>query len=119
MLSKAEVQYLQGQKMVSGSYERKLKCLIRKKVENLKKELPLLSKNFPIDHLFNEGNREPKGKVEEKPFGKPISSNSHAATKISNSNDCDNAFAVCEVNGSLLNSVDIWRRQRNRSYQNQ
>ena len=44
MLSKAEIQYLQGQKQVSKSYERKLKCLIRKKLEVLQKELPLLSR---------------------------------------------------------------------------
>ena len=44
MLSKAEILYLQGQKQVSQSYERKLKCLIRKKIEVLQKELPLLSK---------------------------------------------------------------------------
>ena len=46
MLSKAEVQYLQGQKQVSQSYERKLNCLIRKKIEVLQMELPLLSKLF-------------------------------------------------------------------------
>ena len=46
MLSKAEIQYLQGQKQVSLSYERKLKCLIRKKLDALQKELPLLSKLF-------------------------------------------------------------------------
>jgi hypothetical protein len=51
MLSKAEVLYLQGQKQVSNSYERKLKCLIRKKVEVLEKELPLLSKL--LGHRFN------------------------------------------------------------------
>jgi len=44
MLSKAEILYLQGQKQVSQSYERKLKCLIKKKLEVLQKELPLLSK---------------------------------------------------------------------------
>ena len=44
MLSKAEILYLQGQKNVSKSYERKLKCLIRKKMDVLQKELPLLSK---------------------------------------------------------------------------
>ena len=44
MLSKAEVMYLQGQKTVSQSYERKLKCLIRKKIDVLQKELLLLSK---------------------------------------------------------------------------
>ena len=46
MLSKAEILYLQGQKQVSQSYERKLKCLIRKKLDVLQKELPLLSKLF-------------------------------------------------------------------------
>ena len=46
MLSKAEILYLQGQKQVSQSYERKLKCLIRKKMEVLQKELPLLLKLF-------------------------------------------------------------------------
>jgi len=46
MLSKAEILYLQGQKQVSQSYERKLKCLMRKKIEVLQKELPLLSKLF-------------------------------------------------------------------------
>jgi hypothetical protein len=44
MLSKAEVQYLQGQKIVSKSYERKLKCLIKRKIDVLRKEIPLLSK---------------------------------------------------------------------------
>jgi hypothetical protein len=44
MLSKAEILYLQGQKQVSQSYERKLKCLIRKKLEVLQREIPLLSK---------------------------------------------------------------------------
>ncbi len=44
MLSKAEILYLQGQKNVSKSYERKLKCLIKKKMDVLRKEIPLLSK---------------------------------------------------------------------------
>jgi len=35
-----------GSKQVSQLYERKLKCLIRKKMEVLQKELPLLSKLF-------------------------------------------------------------------------
>jgi hypothetical protein len=44
MLSKAEVPYLQGKKIVSKSYERKLKCLIKRKIDVLRKEIPLLSK---------------------------------------------------------------------------
>lgn len=46
MLSKAEVLYLQGRKQISKSYERKLKCIIRKKLEILREEFPLLSKLF-------------------------------------------------------------------------
>ena len=46
MLSKAELLYLQGHKAVSKSYERKIRCIIRKKMETLQKELPLLSKLF-------------------------------------------------------------------------
>ena len=44
MLSKAEILYLQGQKIVSKSYERKLKCLIKRKIDVFRKETPLLSK---------------------------------------------------------------------------
>ena len=40
MLSKAEVLYLQGQRQVSKSYERKLKCIIQKKLEILRNEYP-------------------------------------------------------------------------------
>lgn len=46
MLSKAEVLYLQGQKQISKSYERKLKFIIRKKLAVLRNEFPLLSKLF-------------------------------------------------------------------------
>lgn len=46
MLSKAEVLFLQGNKKVSKSYERKLRCIIRKKLDILLKEFPLLSKLF-------------------------------------------------------------------------
>jgi hypothetical protein len=46
MLSKAEVLYLQGHKALSKSYERKLRCIIRKKLEILRNEFPLLSKLF-------------------------------------------------------------------------
>lgn len=46
MLSKAEVQFLQGHKEVSKSYERKLRCSIRKKLEILQYEIPLLSYLF-------------------------------------------------------------------------
>ena len=43
LLSKAELQFLQGQKQVSKSYEYKLKSIIRKNLSNLlHNELPLL-----------------------------------------------------------------------------
>jgi hypothetical protein len=48
MLSKAEVQYLQGQKQVSKSYEYKLKSILKKKIISLvDNDLPLLAKLFP------------------------------------------------------------------------
>ena len=55
MLSRSEFSYLQGEKQVTGSYERKIRCIIRKKIKILQKELPLISKLFPINQLaFNE-----------------------------------------------------------------
>ena len=48
MLSKTEVQYLQGQKQLSKSYEYKIKSIIKKKLINLlDRDLPLLSTLFP------------------------------------------------------------------------
>jgi hypothetical protein len=50
MLSKAEYQYLQGQKQVSKSFEYKLKHSISKKVASfLNNELPLLQQNHILD----------------------------------------------------------------------
>ena len=50
LLSKAEVQYLQGHKQVSRSYEYKLKSIVKKKLSKLiDKELPLLSSNANFD----------------------------------------------------------------------
>jgi hypothetical protein len=53
LLSKSEIQFLQGQKkIVSKSYEYKLKSIIKKKVSNLlDKELPLISTLFPDTDL--------------------------------------------------------------------
>ena len=44
MLSKTELLYLKGQKQVTQLYERKLKCLIRKKIETLRIELAFVVK---------------------------------------------------------------------------
>ena len=57
-LSKSEIQFLQGQKTVSKSYEYKLKSIIKKKVTNLiDKEIPLIRSLFPNLHLteFRKG----------------------------------------------------------------
>jgi hypothetical protein len=44
LLSKSEIQFLQGHKKVSKSYEYKLRSIIRKKIFRLlDKDLPLLS----------------------------------------------------------------------------
>ena len=48
LLSKSELQFLQGKKIVSKSYEYKLKSIIKRKISTLlEKELPLLSHFFP------------------------------------------------------------------------
>ena len=48
LLSKAEIEYLEGKKKVPKSYEYKLKSIIKRKISNLfKKELPLLGPLFP------------------------------------------------------------------------
>jgi hypothetical protein len=92
MLSKAEVQYLQGQKTISKSYERKLRCLIRKKVEVLEKEIPLLSSLFAqnIKSIFSElVNEKAVGshalKQKENNNLTQYSNNEKAATEFSNS----------------------------------
>ena len=50
MLSKAEVQYLQGQKHVSKTFEYKIKHSTKRKVDLfLNNELPLLQENHVLD----------------------------------------------------------------------
>ena len=91
MLSKAEVMYLQGQKNVSDSCERKLKCLIRKKAESLKAELPLLSKVFPITDLFGYDNKDARMQN----LGNPhVTNNTNHATKFSNPKVQNNESAI-------------------------
>ena len=52
LFSKSEIQFLQGQKQVSKSYEYKIKSIIKKKTSTLMyKELPLLVKLFPDYNL--------------------------------------------------------------------
>ncbi len=56
LLSKSEIQFLQGQKIVSKSYEYKLKSVIKRKISTLlEKELPLLSQLFPNLDLTKNG----------------------------------------------------------------
>ena len=58
LLSKSEIQYLQGQKQVSKPYEYKLKSIIKRKISILlEKEWPLLSKLFLDNELTTTGNR--------------------------------------------------------------
>ncbi len=48
LLSRSEIQFLQGQKQVSKSYQYKLKSIIKRKISILiEKELPLLSQLVP------------------------------------------------------------------------
>ena len=59
LLSKSEIQFLQGKKQVSKSYEYKLKPIIKKKIAHLlDKEVPLLSSLFPKLNLTGFGKEE-------------------------------------------------------------
>ena len=46
MLSKSEIYYLQGNKILTSSYDRKIRCVIRTKLAKLKSEFILLNKIF-------------------------------------------------------------------------
>jgi hypothetical protein len=66
LLSKSEIQFLQGNKQISKSYEYKLKSIIKKKISNLlDKEIPLINSLFPnsINNL-TEFSKIPKVGVE-------------------------------------------------------
>jgi hypothetical protein len=65
LLSKSEIQFLQGQKQVSKSYEYKLKSIIKKKVSNLmEKEIPLINPLFTSINLTEFGKYNHEGGVE-------------------------------------------------------
>ncbi|MER5175571.1 MAG: hypothetical protein ABJB76_06105, partial [Candidatus Nitrosocosmicus sp.] len=66
ILSKSEIQFLQGQKQVSKSYEYKLKSIIKKKISRLMdKEIPLISTLFPnLTNLTKFSKDNHKGGVE-------------------------------------------------------
>ena len=64
LLSKAEVQFLQGQKQVSKSYEYKLKSIIKKKLSRLiDKEIPLVEVLFPNLDLTKFSKTKDRDKV--------------------------------------------------------
>ena len=65
-VSKADVQYLQGQKVISKSYEYKLKSIIKKKLATLvDKVIPLLYSLFPnLDLIKISKNREVNTKIQ-------------------------------------------------------
>ena len=82
LLSKAEIQYLQGQKQISRSYEYKLKSIIKKKVANLiGKEIPLLSTLFPSLDLTGNGKT-----CNNNTSDNHLTKNSKAVTNIKNEN---------------------------------
>ncbi len=66
LLSISEIQFLQGQKDVSKSYEYKIKSIIKKKISNLMdKEIPLLTNLFPnLNNLTEFSKDNPKVCVE-------------------------------------------------------
>ena len=101
MLSKAEIQYLQGQKHVSKSYERTLKYLIRKKIEVLQKEIPLLSNLLTdkiqcvLSKILDEREAQHsflKSKEHDYLLLKQYSDNEQVATEFRNASMSDNGF---------------------------
>ena len=93
MLSKGEVQYHQGHKVVSKSYERKLRCIIRKKLEILQNEFPLLSKLFvnEVNTFLNDQTSHALIQIKEgnewlEESGQELAINHSAATVFGNTN---------------------------------
>ncbi len=115
MLSKAEVLYLQSQKQVSQSYERKLKCLIGKKVEVLQKELPLLSRLLAGNSIMSSNTcdqvREPapiSNRNDQKHHDYNIGKSDPSfkrATKYSNSQ----SKRLESVSGEEVNSLNLYK----------
>ncbi len=97
LLSKSEIQYLQGQKQVSKSYEYKLKSIIKKKVANLMdKEIPLLSTLFPSLDLTEFGNmfKDIQASKVLTEFGKVIN-NKIITNNLEKLNESYNNFKNC------------------------
>ena len=111
MLSKAEVQYLKGQKQVSNSYERKLKCLIRKKIEALNKELPLISSiidgkiKSKLTEILNKEEAPPVTLEEQndRADSKPYSNDEDSATKFSNMSRFEE---IAKVHGDVKEGLE-------------
>jgi hypothetical protein len=97
LLSKAETQFLNGQKHVSKSYEYKLKSTIRRKITDLlDKEIPLLSKLFPNFDLTT--------------FSKVLDDNNRAADLTKNSKIANSIlplYQICIMDFDTLPQVSI------------
>ena len=103
-LSKAEIQFLKGQKQVSKSYERKLKCVIKRKIEVLKDELPLLSKILNIEEILLDATNTSESQI----TGDIDILKLNQATEFSNHNDKDDGVATEFSNttyGNYINSA--------------
>jgi hypothetical protein len=88
LLSKSEVLYLEGHKQLSKSYERKLKCTIRRKIEGLRKDILLLTKLIPIEQIFDFDSLPSQ---QENRFLENVSNQNkkHGITKFRNINEDD------------------------------
>ena len=103
-LSKAEIQFLKGQKQVSKSYERKLKCVIKRKIEVLKDELPLLSKILNIKEILLDATNTSESQITDDLDILKL----NQATEFSNHNDKDDGVATEFSNttyGNYINSA--------------
>jgi len=59
MLSKAEVEFLRGEKQVSGGYRRKIRERIRTKFQSLRDELAVIASDPEIGPILEEALSQP------------------------------------------------------------
>ena len=102
LLSKAEIQFLNGKIQVSKSYEYKLKSIIKKKLSHLiDQEIPLISQLFPNLDLTK--------------FSQVLDANKRAADLTKNSKTANNNKIV-NLPTNLCNHINSTKLNRNKLY---
>lgn len=112
LLSKTEVQYLQGQKVISKSYEYKIRSVIKRKLSILiDKELPLLDSLFPDLDLTKFSKIKP---INNSSYS--LTKNSKTTTKVNYANFSTNTTndenSITLNDNKLYNCRDFIHQQR-------